>query len=138
MSRLINLYADLNEHDEDEKYGGMPSKYWDVLQSSRHDNIDPSYWHSLGRGEGYADAMIDLQNLLVDWTNEAYYNRFHEDDRGNIKLCPSMWEWVESPILLLHNAKLSSRWKMLFYAIAGSKGWKSLTINSIEIPKLYG
>ena len=114
----------------------MPSKYWDVLQSSRHDNIDPTYWHSLGRCEGYADAMIDLQNLIVDWTNEAYYNRFQEDDRGNIKLCPSMWGWVESPILLLHNAKLSSRWQMLFHAIAGSRGWKSLTINSIEIPKL--
>ena len=137
MSQQYLVYGsnDGNENGED----GMPTGYWDVvLRESRHELIDVSYWHSLGRGDVYADAMSTLELIIMDYTVEMYEERMNDENENKIaiQLRPIGEGGVDLPILLLYDAKLLSRWKMFFYAMVGSKGWKSLTINSIEMPKV--
>ena len=48
MSRRLRMFAGVNDGHEDDDTG-MPSAYWDVLRESRHEVIEDSYWHSLGR-----------------------------------------------------------------------------------------
>ena len=59
----------------------IPTGYWDVvLRESRHELIDVSYWHSLGRGDVYADAMRNLEIIIMDYTVQMYEERMNENE----------------------------------------------------------
>ena len=125
-ARLGLDYAANDEGDEEE--------HWQLLRDSHHERIDPSYWHSIGRGDVYVDAMINFQNDLEMWTVYLYHCRAKGMDFP-MELRPTDDDNVPLPIILRYDKKLLSRWKMLLHAMIGSKGCQSLEITNVELPQ---
>ncbi|KAL9185329.1 hypothetical protein ACHAXT_003106 [Thalassiosira profunda] len=135
----IQIYSGL-EPVEDGDSSSPPPEYWEVLRQSRHDEIDRAYWLSTGRGDFYADAMDDLRMQLEDYTRDLYRDR--SSNTGlSLRFYSIEDEWDdeeedEEPMILHYDLKLLSRWKMLFYAMVGSRAWESFEVTSIEFPKV--
>ena len=85
-----------------------PTGHWDILPQSHHARIEPSYWHSIGRGDVYADAMIGLQDELVEWTVKLYHKHSQNRDE-KVQLLP-FWMTRDSicpfsSIIIRHGSK---------------------------------
>ena len=139
-ARSSQIFAGLipfnnNNNDDD----GPPPKYWNTLLQSYHERIDASYYISLGRGDVYADAMVQLQHSLEMTTRELVTTKFHVADDTRVVgvlLFPIDGEESELPIFLHYDPKLLSRWKALFHAMAGNNSWSAFEVKNIEIPKV--
>lgn len=130
-------------------YGGKtlplaPPEHWKTLLQSYHERIDTSYWLSIGRGDVYADAMVQLQKSLEYWTRQLVEKAkmFITSDGVTktltqpVKLFPQDDEGFELPIFLRYDPKLLSRWKALFHAMAGSDRWTRFELKNIELPTI--
>ena len=66
-ARSSQIFAGLIPYNNGIDDDGPPPKYWKPLLQSYHERIDDSYYLSLGRGDVYADAMIQLQDSLEEF-----------------------------------------------------------------------
>ena len=139
-ARSSQIFAGLipyNNNDDD--YDGPPPKYWNTLLQSYHERIDASYYISLGRGDVYADAMMQLQHSLEMWTRKLVTTKAHfMGVTCVVRLFPIDDEESEEelPIFLQYDPKILSRWKALFHAMAGNNFWSVFEVKNIEIPKV--
>ena len=129
---MAQIFAHLDGCDGDNE--SLPPDYWDLLRESQHERIEVGHWHSAGQGDVYADAMINLQDELVQWTIDLYYSQ--TQGGANLQLRPTNDDGDDLPIFLHYDEKLLSRWRMLFYAMAGSGHWKSFEVKSLEMPQI--
>ena len=138
-ARSSQIFAGLIPYNNGIDDDGPPPKYWKPLLQSYHERIDDSYYLSLGRGDVYADAMIQLQDSLEGWTRKLVTTMVHftDDTREvRVRLFPTDGEESELPIFLHYDPKLLSRWKALFHAMAGNNSWSAFEVKNIEIPKV--
>ena len=140
-ARSSQIFAGLipyNNNDDD--VDGPPPKYWNTLLQSYHERIDASYYISLGRGDVYADAMMQLQRSLEMTTRKLVTTKAHfMGVTCVVRLFPIIDDEEsdeELPIFLQYDPKILSRWKALFHAMAGNNFWSVFEVKNIEIPKV--
>ena len=138
-ARSSQIFAGLIPYNNNDDVDGPPPKYWNTLLQSYHERIDASYYISLGRGDVYADAMMQLQRSLEMTTRKLVTTKAHfMGVTCVVRLFPIDDEESEEelPIFLRYDPKILSRWKALFHAMAGNNFWSVFEVKNIEIPKV--